>query len=123
MAKRGAPRTKSPDVVSAEMLKRIDELAEAQCKDTLIAETLGFDVGVFKRQFAKRCRQKRAEGKGIVMRKQYEGCKARGKGATTERIWFGKQHLEQTDKQDHNVAGEVRLLPPVVTILSPKPQE
>ena len=112
--RRGAPRTKSPETVSEAQLKEIDEMARAQCKDTLIAEALGFDVKTFKAQFSKRCRQKRAQGKGEIMRRQFAGCKGSGKGAATERIWFGKQHLEQTDRQDVKLSGEVQLLPPLI---------
>ena len=114
----GAPRTRSPETVTEDMLRQIDELAMAQAKDTLIAETLGFDVTTFKNEFSKRCRQKRAQGKGLILRKQFEGCQSQDKGAVTERIWFGKQHLEQTDK--HEVEGSMTLRVPGLTIIQPE---
>lgn len=85
---------------SREQLKQIDEYAEAQCKDTTIAEALGIDPMTFKRHFEARTCQKRALGKVTVMRKQFEGCQQNGPGGVTERIWWGKQHLEQKDRQD-----------------------
>lgn len=60
MAKRGAPRTKTPAAWTKAQLTRIDKLAEAQCKDTTIAETLGVDVETFRREFRERTRRKRA---------------------------------------------------------------
>lgn len=114
--KAGAPRTKTPEVipdtpegVTKAVLEQIDELAEAQAKDTMIAEVIGWDVNTFKRQFEQRCREKRAIGKGKVLRAQYRGCFKGGKGAVTERVWFGKQHLEQTDKADQNVKVSAKL--------------
>jgi hypothetical protein len=84
---------------------RIDQMAEAQCKDTTIAQVLGVDLHTFREHFLKRTQQKRDEGKSRVLEAQYHGALKNGKGAVTERIWFGKQHLEQTDRQeiDHSV--------------------
>jgi len=114
----GRPRTKTPKEYSAEQLALIDEMAEAQCKDTTIAERLGVDRECFKREFAQRTRQKRAEGKAKVMQAQYRGSLGTGKGAVTERIWWGKQHLAQTDRQDVTSDGEA--IVPTVIIHGPK---
>lgn len=107
----GAPRTKTPKTWTKAQLAEIDRLAEAQCKDTTIAERMGTDLDTFRREFVKRTRRKRAEGKAQLYLAQH--AKALG-GDVTMLIWTGKQHLEQTDKQDHNVTGEVRLLPPQI---------
>lgn len=96
----GRPRTKTPTTWTKAQLKQIDDMAEAQCKDTTIAERLEVDVKTFKAEFSQRTRQKRAEGKAKVMQAQYRGALSTRKGAATERIWWGKQHLEQRDKQD-----------------------
>lgn len=96
--RRGRKRTVTPDTYTPEQLKQIDDMAEAQCKDQTIAHVLGVDEETFKREFRRRTHQKRDEGKAKVLQAQYKGALAHGKGAVTERIWFGKQHLEQTDK-------------------------
>lgn len=100
MAKRGAPRTKTPAKWTKEQLRQIDEMAESQAKDTMIAESLGVDVQTFKREFTQRCRTKRAQGKARILRRQFEKATA---GDATMLIWTGKQHLEQSDKQDHKI--------------------
>jgi hypothetical protein len=110
VAKRGAPRTKTPEKFTAAQKRQIDEMAEAQCRDYTIAERLGVDLATFKAEFSKRCRQKRAEGKAKVMVAQYQGSLTRGKGAVTERIWWGKQHLEQSDKQEIEQKEPFRLI-------------
>ena len=108
----GRPRTKTPDTYTPEQLAYIDLMAQAQAKDTLIAESMGVDRDTFKREFAQRCRTKRAIGKGRVLDAQYKA--AAGSGGPVDRIWFGKQHLEQSDKQDHKHSGTVNLLPPEI---------
>lgn len=102
---RGKPRTKTPAVYTKTQLRQIDAWAEAQCKDTTIAEALGVDVKAFQREFAKRTRQKRARGKACVLASQYKQALANA----TSAIWWGKQHLEQSDRAD--VA--IRELPPI----------
>jgi hypothetical protein len=116
----GAPRTKTPKTWTKAQLAEIDRLAEAQCKDTTIAERMGTDLDTFRREFVKRTRRKRAEGKAQLYLAQHAKALA---GDTVMLIWCGKQHLEQTDRQDLQHGVQVQLLPPVVTILSPKPQE
>ena len=110
MAKRGAPRTRTPKTFTKATLAEIDRMAEAQCKDTTIAERLGVNVDTFRAEFQQRTRQKRAEGKAKVLLAQYQGCLRQGKGAMTERIWWGKQHLEQSDKQQIEQREPFRLI-------------
>jgi hypothetical protein len=112
---RGRPRVKAPETYSEAQLRLIDELAEAQCKDTTIAEVLGVDVNTFKGEFLQRTRKKRAEGKAAVMQAQYRGALRTGKSSTTERIWWGKQHLEQTDRADVT-SGDHAIVPAVVIV-------
>jgi len=108
----GRPRTKTPDTYTPEQLAYIDLMAQAQAKDTLIAESMGVDRDTFKREFTQRTRTKRAEGKANVLEAQYKA--AAGSGGPVDRIWFGKQHLEQSDKQDLKHSGAVTLLPPEI---------
>jgi len=93
-------------------------MAMAQCKDTTIAVALGVDVDAFKREFKARTEQKRAEGKSEVLTAQYRGALKTGKGAVTERIWWGKQHLGQTDRQD--VTSGDQVIVPAVVIVRPE---
>ena len=106
------PRTVTPDTYTPEQLIYIDLMAMAQCKDTTIAESMGIEVGVFKREFVQRTRTKRAEGKRNVLIAQYKA--AAGSGGPVDRIWWGKQHLEQSDKQDLKHSGALVLLPPEI---------
>jgi hypothetical protein len=108
----GAPRTKTPVTWTPEQLKYIDDMAEAQCKDTTIAESLGCDVKTFQDQFSKRTREKRAQGKLKMLDAQYH--KAVVDHDTTMLIWTGKQHLEQSDRQDIKHSGEVTISPPLI---------
>lgn len=73
---------------------------------------MGINTETFREQFRERTEQKRAQGKLKVLEAQATGALARGKGAVTERIWYGKQHLEQTDRQDVTSGG--REIAPVV---------
>jgi len=94
----GRPRTKTPATCTPAQLRKIDSMAMAQCKDTTIAESMGFSVDTFKAEFTKRTRSKRAAGKTKVLLAQYNA--AVKTGTAVDRIWFGKQHLEQRDKAD-----------------------
>ena len=107
----GRPRTKTPAMYSKSQLEQIDRMAEAQCKDTTIAVALGVDVDSFVREFAERTRRKRAEGKTTVMQSQFQQAQTTPVGA----IWWGKQHLGQTDRQDVTSAG--RAVAPVVHLV------
>lgn len=77
-------------------------MAFDQCKDTTIAETIGMDVKTFQNNYSKETRQKRAEGKARIYRLQMQAAED---GNPTMLIWLGKQHLEQTDKQDVTSGG------------------
>lgn len=83
-------------------IKKIEQLALAQAKDYTIAEGLGIAIMTFKRHFGKKCKQKRAEGKLKLLQTQAKMAET----VPTMAIWLGKQHLEQTDKQDINRTGD-----------------
>jgi hypothetical protein len=112
----GRPRTETPETYSPEQLAQIDAMAEAQCKDTTIAMALGIHTETFRRQFRERTEQKRAIGKTTVMLAQYEGCKVRGTGGMSERCWWGKQHLDQKDRQDLTSDDGALIVPGIVFI-------
>lgn len=101
--KRGAPRTKTPKVYSKNQIAKIDRLARAQCKDATIATILGVDDETFKREFGERTRQKRDEGKAAILQAQLKMAKSQPIPA----IWFGKQHLDQSDRNDVRMSGNL----------------
>lgn len=98
----GRPRTKTPEVFTDQQLKQIDEMAMAQCKDTTIATVLGVDPDTFRKEFSSRTERKRAEGKAAILQSQYRQAQQN----PTSAIWWGKQHLEQKDRQDVTSGGK-----------------
>jgi len=106
-AQPGRPRTVTPEEYTPEQLETIDRMATAQCRDTTIAEAIGVEVQVFKRQFAQFCRTKRAQGKAALLLEQYD--KAIHKRDTTMLIWCGKQHLGQSDRAEVSHSGDMSL--------------
>jgi hypothetical protein len=85
-----------PAEFTPKQLRRIDNLALRQCKDTTIAEAMGVEVKTFQAHFSKRTRQKRAEGKTILHTNQFKMARKQPVMA----IWLGKQHLDQSDKAE-----------------------
>jgi hypothetical protein len=88
------PLGRPPLTFTQEQLDEIDKHALHQCKDNLIAVKMGIDSDTFKRHFAERCLLKRAEGKAEKLKQQFND------KTPTMLIWFGKQHLDQADKQE-----------------------
>ncbi len=93
------PRSKTPYTYTARQLATIDEMARAQCRDTTIAEALGFDPDTFRKDLGSRTHRQRAKGKIEAMKAQFRAATT-SSGTPTDRVWFGKQHLEQKDKQE-----------------------
>jgi hypothetical protein len=104
---RGRPRTKTPQTYSKVLVRKIDQMAEAQCKDTTIAESLGMDESTFKADLSARTHKKRQQGKVKLLLAQFKGALSKGKQAYKERIWLGKQHLDQHDRQEVEHTGTV----------------
>ena len=77
---------------TSEQIELIDKHALHNCKDNQIATLLGIPSNTFKQHFGQRCIQKRAEGQAFKLEQQYND------KTPTMLIWWGKQHLEQTDK-------------------------
>lgn len=93
------PRSKTPYEYSAEQLAIIDEMALHQARDCTIAEVLGIDHETFKKDMGSRTKRQRAKGKAEALKAQYLAATT-PMGTPTDRVWFGKQHLEQKDKQE-----------------------
>ncbi len=90
MAKAGRKKNKYTD----EQIEQIDKYALINCKDNQIATLLSIPSETFKRHFGERCKQKRAEGQAFKLEQQYND------KTPTMLIWWGKQHLEQSDRRE-----------------------
>jgi len=93
------PRSKTPDKYTKRQMAIIREMALHQARDHTIAEVLGVDPDTFKKDMGALTRQKRAEGKAKALKSQFVAATTLV-GTPTDRVWFGKQHLEQKDKQE-----------------------
>ncbi|MCE5324909.1 MAG: hypothetical protein LLG01_00695 [Planctomycetaceae bacterium] len=110
----GRPRTRTPAKWSAAQLAKIDRMAMDQCKDGTIADAMGIDPGTFKTEFSSRTHQKRCQGKVELHRLQR---KRAGKGSDTMLIWLGKQHLEQSDKNQIDANVNVKSLADIAAVM------
>lgn len=108
----GRPRTKTPVFIPNDVVAQIEQMAKEQCKDCTIAAVVGIDEETFKRQFAALTHKKRCEGKAELYKCQFS--RAATDKSDTMLIWLGKQHLEQSDRQDTRLSGEVTILPPKI---------
>lgn len=72
---------------------KIEQMALNNCHFETISIALEIPVNTLKRHYGRFIRQKRAEGRTIKMQQQYND------KSPTMLIWWGKQHLDQTDKQ------------------------
>ena len=97
-----------PKEFTAEQIKQIDKYALHNCKDNQIAVALGIDGETFKTHFKERCQQKRAEGQAIKLEQQFNN------KTPTMLIWWGKQHLGQSDKQELTGADGKPLVPKII---------
>jgi hypothetical protein len=98
-----------PAEFTDEQIKLIDEHALHNCKDNQIATLMGIDQNTFKTHFGKRCIEKRAQGQAEKLKQQYQD------KTPTMLIWWGKQHLGQTDKQQ--LAVNVNNLADIVALM------
>lgn len=92
--------------------RRVDKLLEAGCNGVEIAAALGIHYDTL----AKRCKsdkktdfsdymqQKRASGDSLLRTAQF---KAAMSGDKSMLIWLGKQRLNQSDKKDTNLSGDL----------------
>jgi len=108
-----------PRVFTEAQKRKIDKMALAQCKDTTIARVLDIPLETFRERFRERTEKKRAEGKSKVLQAQYRAASS-PKGSTVDRIWWGKQHLDQSDKQEMTADMKVAMNVQVVSYADAK---
>lgn len=91
---------------------KVDSYLEAQCDGASIARLLGFHPDTLykacerehKTLFTAYAEQKKASGKELLRRKQFDTAMG---GDKTMLIWLGKQYLGQADKTESS--GELRI--------------
>ncbi len=92
-------------IFTVEEKRKMEQMAFDQCQDKTIAAVLGCDVSTLKKPFSTVLHKKRCEGKAALRRSQM---KQSGNNPTMS-IWLGKQYLEQKDKSEMNVRGEMKI--------------
>lgn len=93
--------------------EKVDAYLKAQCDSTAIASSLGISVDTLyircksdnNMDFSAYCQEKKAEGRELLRAKQYQVAMS---GDKTMLIWLGKQYLQQTDKADIQMEGEIK---------------
>lgn len=84
--------------------KQVEELAAIQCSYAEMAAVLRCDPKTLSNRFGQEIRNGRERGKSSLKRKQYELAMS---GNCTMLIWLGKQHLEQSDKNEQRLDGKL----------------
>jgi len=105
---------------TAAEIRNVERWARAQAKDTTMARALGVDLKTFRAHFSATTKQKRADGKLRVLVAQYTGAINPAGTHSGDRIWWGKQHLDQTDREKVELNKNVKIEPPVI-VLAPQP--
>ena len=79
-------------------------MALHQCTMKTIAETIGLDEALLRgrKDISSRIKLKKAQGRAQIHATQYEMAQKQPVMA----IWFGKQHLEQSDRADVTSGGQ-----------------
>lgn len=103
MAKAGRPKK----VFTKEQEQRIDELAFEGHKTGTIATLMEVDNQTLERNYGQRMTKKRIEGRRELKKAQRE--KAIVQKDSTMLIWLGKNELEQTDKQNLDISGDLSI--------------
>lgn len=80
------------------------KLASIMCTMEEMAHILGCSVDTLERRFADVIKEGRSSGKMSLRRWQWEACK---KGNPALLIWMGKQHLDQKDKHETEINGQM----------------
>jgi len=94
--KPGRPRRK----YTAEQIEKIKQYALANAHTLTIANALGIPETSLRQDFSELLIQKRAEGKIAALMYQFNQARKN----PTMAIWWGKQHLDQTDKKSVEAA-------------------
>lgn len=84
--------------------KQVEELAAIQCSLAEMSAVLRCDKKTLYNRFAAEMAAGRERGKSSLKRKQYEVAMS---GNATMLIWLGKQHLEQSDKNEQRFDGKL----------------
>lgn len=87
-------------------VEKIEELALLNCHTSTIAEITGIPKDTLKRHFAPLMTAKRAEHKMKLRQAQADSI---GKGVPSMLVFLGKNDLDQTDRQDINLGGNVSI--------------
>lgn len=103
-------------------IAKVELWAKAQAKDTTMARALGVDLKTFRAHFSATTKQKRVQGKLAVLEGQFRCATNRAAAYSTDRIWWGKQHLDQTDREKVELNQNVKIDPPVIHV-PPAPAE
>lgn len=97
----GRPKAKFTE----QQIRDIEQMAFNQCQTNTIAKVIGCDNHTLEKHFSQVLTKKRAEGRKELRRTQME----QSAKNPTMSIWLGKQYLEQKDKQDLNVKGQMNV--------------
>ena len=84
----------------------VEKLASYGCTNTEIADFFNCDEGTIRGRFSEILTKTRADLKKRLRKKQVEVAES---GNVTMLIWLGKQMLEQTDKQEMEHKGELKV--------------
>lgn len=92
--------------------RRVDKLLEAGCNGVEISANLGIHSNTLyerckvdnKCDFSDYAATKRASGDSLLRTAQFKAAMA---GDKSMLIWLGKQRLNQTDKKDTNLSGDL----------------
>lgn len=85
-------------------VEEVEKLAGYGCTNTEIADFFNCDEGTIRGRFSENLIKARADLKKRLRKKQLEVAES---GNVSMLIWLGKQMLGQTDKQAHEIKGEV----------------
>lgn len=105
-----------PRTFTAAEIRKVEIWAKAQAKDSTMARALGVDLKTFRAHFSATTKQKRVEGKLAVLEAQFRCATNRAASHSTDRIWWGKQFLDQTDRQKSEVLGDIKIDAPVIQL-------
>ena len=98
-------------VFSEEEMTQMQQLALNGCQNNTIACIMDIPKETLVRNCGQLLTKKRCERKYNLRRLQMQAAKKLNPALL---IFLGKNELDQTDKQEHELSGEIRLLPPII---------
>ena len=87
-------------------LKKLDKMAFDQCKHRTIAEALGVGREDLVNNYLPRLHKKAAEGRVALRANQ----RRQSKHNPAMAIFLGKNYLDQSDKKDLNITGDIKVI-------------